>query len=223
MLRPMLQPLRQIMARPAALYAKYKHATMIPPAVFRANIELVCNYIQGYPPDAAVIECGCWRGGMSAALVEIGGPDRDYYFFDSFEGLPPAKDIDGPAALAYQADKTSPSYHNNCTASLEEFRATMASLDARIYPVKGFFDKTFPSFDPPSVAVLRLDADWYDSTMLCLRKFWDHMVPNGLILIDDYYTWDGCSRAVHDFLSERKAPERISQKGEGLAYIVKDL
>ena len=40
---------------------------------------------------AAIVECGCWKGGMSAALIEIGGFQRDYYFFDSFEGLPPRR------------------------------------------------------------------------------------------------------------------------------------
>jgi hypothetical protein len=47
--------------------------------------------------------------------------------------------------------------------------------------------------------------------MECLRKFWDFVLSDGLILIDDYYTWDGCSRALHDFLSDRKALERIRQ------------
>ena len=161
---------------------------------------------------------------MSAALIELGGPNRDYYFFDSFEGLPPAKEIDGSAALAWQADTTAPGFYDNCSASIDEFMATIALSDIapdRVHPIKGFFDSTFPTFTPPPISILRLDADWYDSTILCLRKFWDHILPNGLILIDDYYKWDGCSRAVHDFLSERKAPERIRQRTEGLAYILK--
>ena len=32
-------------------------------------------------------------------MIEIAGPDRRYYFFDSFEGLPPAKEIDGTKAI----------------------------------------------------------------------------------------------------------------------------
>jgi hypothetical protein len=56
--------------------------------------------------------------------------------------------------------------------------------------------------------------------MICLNKFWDDVLVGGLILIDDYYMWDGCSRAVHDFLSARKATERI-QEDSGVGYIVK--
>ena len=62
-----------------------------------------------------------------------------------------------------------------------------------------------------------------DSTLTCLRKFWEYVVPGGVILIDDYYTWDGCSRAVHDFLSERKATERIRQGIiGGIAFMLKE-
>jgi O-methyltransferase len=45
--------------------------------------------------------------------------------------------------------------------------------------------------------------------MICLKKFWPHIAKGGAILIDDYYTFAGCSRAVHDFLSEIKATENI--------------
>lgn len=44
------------------------------------------------------MECGVWRGGMIASISEILGNNREYYLFDSFEGLPQAKEIDGIAA-----------------------------------------------------------------------------------------------------------------------------
>ena len=175
--------------------------------------------------QGAVIECGTWKGGMSAGLIETGGPHRSYYFFDSFEGLPPAKDIDGQKAKHYQEDTSSPTYYDNCSASLEDFKQTLsmtgqAPENIKIY--KGFFENTLPGFDAPPIAVLRLDGDWYESTMVCLEKFWDHVLPGGIILIDDYYAWEGCAKAVHDFLSRRKAPERIYQGPIGrVAFVVK--
>ena len=72
-----------------------------------------------------------------------------------------------------------------------------------------------------SIAVLRLDGDWYDSTMLCLEHLLPLAVPGGLMLIDDYYTWDGCARAVHDYLSREQAAERIEKTSGGVAYIVR--
>jgi hypothetical protein len=39
-------------------------------------------------------------------------------------------------------------------------------------------------------------------------------LENGIIVLDDYYTWDGCSRALHDFLSRRSSTERIRNLGD---------
>ena len=48
------------------------------------------------------------------------------------------------------------------------------------------------------------------------------VTPGGVVIIDDYFDWDGCSRAVHDYLSRQQSPERLrtSKAGE-FAYVVK--
>jgi O-methyltransferase len=208
------------------LHNKYKAFTMVRPGMFFENLLLAKAALrQPALGQGAVIECGTWKGGMAAALVEIGGKHRNYHFFDSFEGLPPAKAIDGSSALRYQADQDSPLYLDNCRASIEEFWTAIQLTGCpreRIDLRPGFFEDTFEHFDPPAIAVLRLDADWYESTISCLRKFWNHILPGGLVLIDDYYTWDGCARAVHAFLASIEAPERIRQgRVAGVAFIKK--
>lgn len=213
-------------ARYASVYRRYKSGTMMVRNAYIENLALISRALENSAlKDGAFIECGTWKGGMSAGMIEVGGPDRNYFFFDSFEGLPLAKEIDGPAAMRWQSDTDSEWYYNNCTASLEEFEATIAKTSCpsgavKVY--KGFFEETFPKFDPPSISVLRLDADWYESTMACLDKFWDSVLPGGLVLVDDYYTWDGCTRAVHEFLAKRRACEPVHQGPPGrVAYINK--
>jgi len=214
------------MLRAIPLFYKYRTRTMIPFRAYAENLAMI-SVVLANPRlnNGAIVECGTWKGGMAAGMIETGGPERRYYFFDSFEGLPPAKDIDGLAAKRWQADTTSAIYHNNCTASLEDFRhavqMTGCTLDV-IEVHKGFFENTLPAFDCPPIAVLRLDADWYQSTMICLEKFWPHIMPGGLILIDDYYAWEGCAKAVHAFLAAQQAPERISRGPIGrVAFIIK--
>jgi hypothetical protein len=172
-----------------------------------------------------IIECGTWRGGMAAGLATIGGPDRDYHFFDSFAGLPPATEADGAYAREAQASGDGRLYFDNNTASLAEFTATLGAVGLpaqRLHVHKGLFADTFPGIVVPPVAVLRLDADWYDSTLLCLETFWDRLLPGALVLIDDYYDWEGCSKAVHNFLARRMAPEPVRQSRRGkVAYVVK--
>jgi hypothetical protein len=54
---------------------------------------------------------------MAAGLVQVGGNERDYHFFDSFQRLPLAQEIDGEAARRYQSNPEHPLYHDNCSAS----------------------------------------------------------------------------------------------------------
>ena len=66
------------------------------------NLALISRALENSAlKDGAFIECGTWKGGMSAGMIEVGGPDRNYFFFDSFEGLPLAKEIDGAAAIPF--------------------------------------------------------------------------------------------------------------------------
>jgi O-methyltransferase len=150
---------------------------------------------------------------MIAGMADVLGEGREYFLFDSFQGLPPAKEIDGAAALAWQKDKTSVNYYDNCTASIADAESAMHLSKAKHVRIfAGWFNQTIPEFQPSMpIALLRLDADWYDSTMTCLTHLVKHMAEEGVIIIDDYYTWDGCSRAVHDFLARQQSPLRIRQ------------
>jgi O-methyltransferase len=209
------------------IYRKYHDATMIRRKEYAENLAVAAGVSRNLP--GAVVECGTWRGGMAAGLVEVLGKQRQYYFFDSFEGLPPAKEIDGAAAIAYQANVTDENYRDNCRASLDEFRTVISRTglpSSNCHIFKGFYEHVFPTLDVSSIgpiAVLRLDADWYDSTMICLNTFWGSLQPGGVLLIDDYHTWDGCTRAVNEFFSKKDDPiQRISQGPVGrICYVVK--
>ena len=187
---------------------------------FTDCLKLVSNFKN---INGSVVECGVWRGGMMGGIAEILGIIRNYYLFDSFEGLPQAKEIDGQAAIAWQKDITSPAYYNNCKAEMEWAEKAMQKTKAPNYKlVRGWFDKTIPGylFNEP-IAVLHLDADWYDSTMTCLESLFPKVAKGGIIILDDYYIWDGCSRAVHDYLSKNKLTERIDKAYSCGCYIVK--
>lgn len=172
--------------------------------------------------EGAVVECGVYRGGMMAGIACVLGPRREYVLFDSFEGLPEPKPIDGERALAWAQDVESPDYHENCAAEESWARRAMELAgvsDVRF--VRGWFEDTLPRFNwNQPIAVLRLDGDWYDSTLCCLNHLYEQVAPGGLVIIDDYYEFDGCAHAVHDFLSRRKEPVRIRELG-GVCYLVK--
>lgn len=182
-------------------FRKFQAFTMIAEAAYVGNLRLA-SMVAHLPGD--IVECGTWRGGMIAGIADTLGPNRKYWLFDSFEGLPPAKPIDGEAAQAWQRDTSSPGYHNNCRASSEEAKKAMSMSAAADYAiVKGWFRDTLPGAKVGPIALLRLDADWYESTKDVLHNLADHVVRGGLVVVDDYYTWDGCTRAVNEFAMAR--------------------
>ncbi|HTX89611.1 MAG TPA: TylF/MycF/NovP-related O-methyltransferase [Anaerolineales bacterium] len=191
------------------IFHKFEEFTMIPEKLYSANLELAGRYSS---VPGAVVECGTWKGGMIAGIASLLGNNRTYWLFDSFAGLPPAKEIDGEAAHRWQMDKSSPSYYDNCTASEQDAKNAMelaAVPDSRI--VKGWFQDTLPKAEfPEGIAILRMDADWYDPTMEILDNLFNFVNKGGAIIIDDYYAWEGSSKAVHDFLSKRQCIERIN-------------
>lgn len=197
------------------LWLKYRDSTMCSEPVFRDNLNLAerVRYVNG-----AVVECGTWRGGMLAGLAEWLGPGRLYVACDGFQGLPPAQPVDGPAALAWAAANP-----RGCLAAPEDVQGALARAGAtQTRVVGGWFAQTLPALaaEIGPVALLRLDADWYDSTLTCLAHLFRCVVPGGLIIVDDYYVWDGCAEAIHQFLFEDHCRERIRSLGD-VAYIVK--
>lgn len=204
----------------ARRYSDFASDTMIPESIFVKNLLLVDQF--RFVPGP-VVECGTWKGGMIAGIATVLGPERSYHLFDSYMGLPLAQDIDGPLARQWQADTSGPQYYDNCRASEADARVAMERSGASDWHVvAGWFEDTLrlPAV-PEDIAVLRLDADWYESTMTCLDALFPRVTRHGIVIVDDYHVYDGCSRAVHDYLSSCRSDARISQFMDTVTYIQK--
>ena len=58
--------------------------------------------------------------------------------------------------------------------------------------------------------------------MVCLEHLAPLVAEEGVIIVDDYYAWDGCARAVHDYLSRQDLPYRIRGIPDGIgAFMIK--
>lgn len=170
--------------------------------------------------EGAFVECGTWRGG-SSFLMALLAPSRRVWMFDSFEGLPVPSAEDGAAGAAWGPEH--PWWQDNVRADIEDVRRSAARLGVseRCEIVKGWFSDTLPQrhggIGP--IALLRLDGDLYESTKTCLETLWDHVVPGGAVILDDYYWWDGTARATHEFLGARGLGCPIRPLGSGNAII----
>jgi O-methyltransferase len=202
-----------------SLFKKYKGFTMISKELFISNLDLCGKFLK---VSGDIVECGVWRGGMAAAMSELAGSNKRVHLFDSFEGLPPAKEIDGKAALDWQKDTISSTYSDNCNADESFATAAMKKTGHNNYRLyKGWFQDTLTSYEGSEISILRLDGDWYESIKECMDKLFPFVTEGGAVILDDYHTWDGCTKAVHDYLSEIKSPSRICQWNNQVAYIVK--
>jgi hypothetical protein len=110
------------------VFRRFRVFTMIPVMSYIRNLAVVERF--GIVPGT-VVECGVWKGGMIGGIASILGPEREYYLFDSCEGLPEAKEIDGEAALRWQGNKASPNYRDNCKEAVSFAQEAMRLAGAK--------------------------------------------------------------------------------------------
>lgn len=147
-----------------------------------------------------LIETGVWRGGacifMQAILAAYGVTDRRVFVADSFAGLPK------PNETKYTEDKGNRCYKELFLAvSKEEVEANFEKyglLDSQVVFLQGWFKDTLPNAPIDKLAVLRLDADMYESTMDALSNLYPKLSKGGFCIVDDY-NLNNCKRAVEDF------------------------
>ena len=148
---------------------------------------IAVRYVVDYQVPGDIVECGVWRGGSMQAvartLLERGDTDRTLHLFDTFEGMPPPtkedRRINGPAAseLLATRERTASVW---AVAGLEDVQAGMAQTgypEERIRYHPGLVEDTVPSEAPDRIALLRLDTDWYASTLHELEQLYERLVP----------------------------------------------
>ena len=167
-------------------------------------------YRWGY--TGSVAELGVFQGEYSKRINEE-FPDRKLYLFDTFSGFDQRDKNDGIDVL--QSGDTA-SLYDAC----DYLEATTVDLVMKKmkFPEKciikqGYFPETAEGIDDKFVFV-SIDVDLYKPTLEGLRFFWEKMVKNGIIIIDDYFSYEGVRKAVSDFISESKEVPRILPVGD---------
>jgi len=168
-----------------------------------------------------LVECGTWMGGSSFAMLlaqryRFGRIVKPVWMFDSFRGLPPVDERDGPLARTYQDNAYAPGNFDNCTAPVEKVREAAAAFgfsDTEAQIVPGWFHETLPihrsALEGRGIAVLRVDCDWYEPVHYVMTTLAPFVAQEGAVILDDYFAWDGCARAAHAFLHENGLSWRI--------------
>jgi predicted O-methyltransferase YrrM len=185
--------------------------TMTSPQRLQALI-LAVRYVVKRKIPGSIVECGVWRGGsmLTAArtLRELGDTERKLFLYDTFEGMPAPGEHDvrhfdrAPAANLLATDT-----RDDGTRAVAGIDIVQRAMKLSQYPlsniqmIAGKVEDTIPNTIPERIALLRLDTDWYSSTLHELQQLYPLLAPGGVLIIDDYGWWEGARRAVDEYFA----------------------
>ena len=146
---------------------------------------------------------------MSLAL-SLGNQPRPLWMYDTFAGMTGPTDVDldntgTKASVLLDNAKRHEIPEDSLMlgfASLEDVRTNIGMTG---YPssllkfIQGPVEQTIPANIPETIALLRIDTDWYESTRHELVHLYPRLSPGGVLIIDDYGHWQGARRAVDEY------------------------
>src|SRR6185436_3561825 len=139
---------------------------------------------------------------MRGALKARHENARRVWVVDSFAGLP-----EPDAAL-----DTFGWSEGDMAVSLDEVKNNFSRyglLDDQVRFLKGFFSDTLPTAPIPALAVLRVDADLYESTLDVLNNLYPKLSQGGYAIFDDYQNLKECRRAIDEYRSSHHITDPI--------------
>ena len=147
--------------------------------------------------DGRFVEIGSWKGGSAKVISDVCGREN-FICCDTFEG------IQGAGV--------------NDTFKDGDLATKISPLFDGLTVVKGDIRDKIKEFPHDEIAFLHIDVDTYEITKFCLEEFFQQMVENGIIIVDDYgcvFT-QGAKKAVDEFCSETYMTPIALPTGQGL-------
>jgi hypothetical protein len=164
--------------------------------------------------EGCIVETGCALGGSSIILAAAKNGTRELFCYDVFGTIPEPSSNDGDDVHAryevivkgessgiggdlyygYQED-----LYGKVVQNFKDFG--IEPSDEHISLVKGLYQDTLHLTSP--VCLAHIDCDWYESVFLSLERIEPFVVSGGIIIIDDYYAYTGCKKAVDEYFKDR--------------------
>lgn len=198
------------------IYKKYCFSSMVPWQGIYDAYE-AAKYISINGVEGDIVECGVWKGGVSALMKEVLFVSNDklynerkFFLYDTFEGMSSPTSVDCKSGRDFEMCKRKyddlllkDGSSNWCRGEIKEVESTMLKTPGgmkNVSLVKGKVENTLLNQPiPKKISILRLDTDWYLSTKVELEVLWSRLVKGGVIIIDDYAAWSGARKAVNEF------------------------
>jgi O-methyltransferase len=163
----------------------------------------------------SLLEAGVWRGGaivLMCALTALFTMGRKVIAADSFAGIPRSQLVRGDPVDHWR---------DRWEAGLDEVRANIdryGLLDNNVQFIVGNFSSSLPDAQIGPLALLRIDADSFESTTAVLECLHDKVSPQGIILVDDGHL-PGCALAVLEYRRRRRIRSPLQRAGNNLFWV----
>lgn len=197
---------------------------------------IVKNKIEG-----DLVECGVYKGDHPKKMADffLHEKKRDIWLYDTFKGLtqPGEFDYTRNDATLYQMskdqvkkfwedNKISEDVNGWCMSTLNEVKSNVESSGypkEKIHYIEGDVMETLKDDKniPASIAILRLDTDWYSSSKYEMERLYPKLVSGGVLILDDYFHWDGQRRAVDEYFKENNIHENILRYNSKVGSFIK--
>lgn len=174
----------------------------------------------------AIVECGLFKGNSFFRFA---------HFRDIFESIYSRKligfDTFGkfPKTNFAEDEKYVNNFINSAgekSIKIKEIRRVMKYKNIQNYElIKGDIINTVPQYcsDNPhlKIALLHIDTDVYEPAVTILQNMFDRVVKNGIVMLDDYATFPGETKAVDEFIKDRNLLVQKLSISHIPSYIVK--
>lgn len=180
--------------------------------------------IAGLPGD--IVECGVFKGSSLIRFTAFRELLENCYSrkiigFDIFGKFPETSFDDDKRMLERFISAA-----GDQSISKDELDQVLAFKGiANVELVMGDINQTVPDYsrNHPEfrIALLHIDTDIYEPAVTILNSFYDHVVSGGLIVLDDYGTFPGETKAVEEFIKDKGLQVRKHSFYKIPSFIVK--
>ncbi len=192
------------------------------------NLRELIKHVESENIEGILLETGCALGGSAIQMSTAKETERKLKLYDVFGMIPPpSQDDEQDIVERYEEIKSGNSkgirgdeYYGYKDDLIQTVINNLNQYDCsptenNIELIQGLYEEKLIINEP--VALAHIDCDWYSSVMTCLQQITPHLSVNGYLIIDDYYDWSGCKKAIDEFFtSELKTQFDFIKKNDKL-------
>lgn len=153
-----------------------------------------------------ILEFGVYKGTSLVRLLSFrdlleSSNSRKVVGFDIFGKFPDTLELESDKQFVKRFENA-----GGYGISKEELTIHLNNKGFKNYElIKGDIIKTIPEFidqnQAKKISLLHIDVDVYEPTKLILESLWDKVVKGGILMLDDYSTVEGETKAVDEFFA----------------------